>query len=217
VVEFFDLLYLGIFVILSSAFDVRFYSGQKPSMYLVKEIFHAVDEFYNVLGFFSEEFIVVVGGEPVNHLYVLDRMLAEFAAASVLLAKGIDGLNPKESSDESEHRIVNSTFFAHIEGILQKSHPEVVPYYSRCLARGHKDFLWTGPNVHIMPRSVGTASLTTHARKGELQELPSHRIYTEDLDRNPPIVMDRKSEVGKRRGSSSNLEDEQAKKRSRQS
>ena len=41
-VEFFDVLYLGVFVILSSAFDGHFYNGQKPSIHLVKEIACAV-------------------------------------------------------------------------------------------------------------------------------------------------------------------------------
>lgn len=217
--EFFDVLYLGIFVILSSAFDGRFYDGQKPSIPLVKEIACAVAHFYALLNYFSEQFIVVLGGEPVSHLYVVDRMLGEFAAASVVLAKGIEELDAKEKelSDEVECRIVNSACPGYIEAILQKSHPEVLPYYSRRLACGHKDFLWTGPNVQIIPRSDCLNSLVPFARKGEFRDLPSHQIYTEDLDANPPIIPGTKTQVEKRGGDCLNLDDEQAKKRSRRS
>jgi hypothetical protein len=216
-VEFFDVLYLGIFVILSSAFDGRFYDDQKPSIHLVKENACAVDHFYTLLKYFSEQFIVVLGGQPVSHLYVVDRMLGEFAAASVLLAKGIEELDAKEVSDEVDCRIVNSACPGYVEAILQKSHPEVLPYYSRCLAHGHKDFLWTGPNVEIIPRSDSFKLLVPLARKGEVRDLPSHQIYTEDLDANPPIIPGTKTQVEKRGGDSLNLDDEQVKKRSRRS
>jgi hypothetical protein len=216
-VEFFDVLYLGIFVILSSAFDGRFYNGQKPSIHLVKEMACAIAHFYSLLNYFSEQFIVLLGGEPVSPSYVVDRMLGEFAAASVVLAKGIEELDAKEKelSDEVECRIVNSACPGYIEAILQKSHPEVLPYYSRRLACGHKDFLWTGPNVQIIPRSAGLNKLVPSARKGEFRDLPSHQIYTEDLDANPPIIPGAKTQVEKRGGD--DLDDEQMKKRSRRS
>jgi hypothetical protein len=216
-VEFFDVLYLGIFVILSSAFDGRFYNGQKPSIHLVKEIACAVDHFYTLLKYFSDHFAVVLGGQPVSHLYVLDRMLGEFAAASVVLAKGIEELDAKEISDEVPDRTVYPTLAGYIEAILEKSHPEVLPYYSRRLACGHKDFLWTGLDVQIIPRSDRLNSLVSLARKGEFRDLPSHPIYTEDLDPNPPIIPGTNIQVGKRGGDSLNPDDEQAKKRSRRS
>jgi hypothetical protein len=221
-VEYFDVLYLGIFIILSPAFDGRFHNGQKPSIHLVKEMTFAVENFYTLLKYFNEQFIVALGGEPVNHLYVFNRMLAEFAAASVVLAEAIDQLDGKEQRDNGQHRIVNSAFAGCIEGILQKSHPEVLPYYSRCLASGHKDFIWTGPNVGIISRSPAVTSALSLSRKGEFWDLPSHQIYTEDLDPedldpNPPITPDTKTQVEKRRGDSLSLDDEQAKKRSRRS
>ncbi len=217
--EFFDVLYLGIFVILSSAFDGRFYDGQKPSIHLVKEIDCAIAHFYGLLNIFSDRFIVVLGGQPVSPTYVVDRMLGEFAAASVVLAKGIEELDAKEKelSDEVECRIVNSACPGYIEAILQKSHPEVLPYYSRRLACEHKDFLWTGPNVLIIPRTDCLERLVPSARKGEFRDLPSHQIYTEDLDPNPPIIPGTKTQVEKRGGDSLNLDDEQVKKRSRRS
>ena len=71
-VEFFDFLYLGVFIILSLAFDGWFYNGQKPSVHLVKEISCTVEHFYSLLNFFSEQFIIILGGEPVSHFYVLE-------------------------------------------------------------------------------------------------------------------------------------------------
>jgi hypothetical protein len=216
-VEFFDVLYLGIFVILSSAFDGRFYNGQKPSIHLLKEMACAIDHFYSLLSFFSEQFIVVLGGQPVSHFYVLNRMLGEFAAASAVLATAIHKLDAKELGNDVQYRIVSSACAGYIEAILEKSHPEVLPYYLRRLASGHKDFLWTGPNVKIIPRSDDFAALVPASRKGEFWDLPSHQIYTEDLDPNPPITPDSETQAGKRLGGSLNLEDERAKKRSRQS
>jgi len=217
-VEFFDVLYLGIFVILSPAFDGRFHNGLKPPPSLVKELAFAVRHFHSLLHFFSSRFIVALEGEVVSHTYVVDRMLAEFAAASVALAKALYELDGLESDDEVE----DSTSFAvvgHIERILQESHPDIFPYYSRCLDRGHKDFLWTGPKVQILRRSDDVASIIPLFATGEMWDLPSHQIYTEDLDPDPPIRPDDMVEVGKRRarGDSLNLEDQGVKKRSRKS
>ena len=53
---------------------------------------------------------------------------------------------------------------------------------------------------------------------GEILDLPSYQIYTEDLD--PiPLLQDNIAAIGKRRvrGGSLNVEDEQAKKRNRKS
>jgi hypothetical protein len=229
-VEFFDFLYLGVFVVLSTAYDDRFYNGRKPPPRLLKEAAFAIWHFNSLLLRFSQRFIIVLEGQAVSISYVVDRMLGEFAAASVVLAKGIYG---SDGDDEVEDGIPRSALAGQIESILQKSHPEVFPYYSRCVDRGHKDFLWTGPVVQILPRSVAVASTITLMTEGEVLDLPSHSIYTEDLDANLqlqnmadtitraylPIPSDGITQVSKRRGrvDSLNLEMDQAKKRSRKS
>jgi hypothetical protein len=218
-VEFFDFLYLGVFVILSTAYDERFYNGGKPSPRILKEATFAIARFHSLLHIFSQRFIVVLEGEPVWISYVVDRMLGEFAAASMVLAKGIDRSEGYNSDDEPEDRISRSAFAGLIQSILQTSHPEVFPYYSRCLDRGHKDFLWTGPSVQILPRSDTFASLISLTTKGEFLDLPSHQIYIEDVDADQPIQPDSVAQVGKRRGrgDSPNREGDQPKKRSRKS
>src|SRR5882762_4372594 len=103
--EFFDSLYLGIFVILSTAYDHRFYYSQKPPRPLSKEAAFAVTHFHSLLHIFSGRFIVVLEGEAVSVSYVVDRMLAEFAAASMVLAKGFYESQGYGSDDEVDDRI----------------------------------------------------------------------------------------------------------------
>jgi hypothetical protein len=212
---FFNVLYLGIFVILSPAFDPRFYHGLKPPHSEAKEWRCAVDHFQSLLHIFSARFFIVLGGEVVSHSYLVDRLLGEFAAASVVLAKAIHKSVENQSNDEIEESTPSSSFKEHLEVILQESRPHVFLYYSRCLDRGHKDFTWTGPNVQILPRSESFSSIILLTAKGEMLDLPSHRIYTEDLD--PPNLQI--GQIGKRgtEMDGRNLEDERAKKRLRQS
>ena len=125
-----------------------------------------MDHFYSLLKFFSEQFIIILGGEPVSHFYILDRMLRKFTAASVVITKGIDELDGKKGHDKVQFRIVTSAFAGCIQTILQKSHPEVLPYYSCCLACRHKEILWTGPNVQIISQSDAITSLIPLCQKG---------------------------------------------------
>ena len=85
-----------------------------------------------------------------------------------------------------------------IEVILLQSQPEVIPYYLRSLDCGHKDFLWTGPNLLILSRSDDFTSIFSLTTKGEIIDLPSYQIYTEDLDPIPPIPKDNIIAIGKR-------------------
>lgn len=222
-VDFFDVLYLGIFIVFSHAFDPRFYNGLTPSPAHLKEAAYAVCHFYSLLRVFSRRYAIVLEGEVVSHLYVVDRMMGEFAAASVVLARGIEEEVGIEEL-EAENRATSAAVRESIEVILLQSHPEVIPYYTRSLDRGHKDFLWTGPDLLILPRSDDFTSIFTLTTKGEIIDLPSYNIYTEDLDPIPPIPQDDIPQddiaaIGKRRvrGDSLNLRDEQGKKRSRKS
>ena len=217
-VDFFDVLYLGIFIVFSPAFDPRFYNGLNPSPTHLKEAAYAVRHFYSLLHVFSQRYAIVLEGEMVSHSYVVDRMMGEFAAASVVLAKGIEEEIGIEEL-KAENRATSTAVRESIEEILLQYHPELIPYYSRSLNRGHKDFLWTGPGLLILPCSDDLASIFSLTTKGEFIDLPSYNIYTEDLDPIPPIARDDVVAIGKRRvrGDSLNLRDEQAQKRIRKS
>lgn len=111
-----------------------------------------------------------------------------------------------------------------VKDVLHDLHPEVIPYYLRCLDRGHKHFLWTGPKVDIFPRSPGIDSAISHTTVGEKLDCPTHSIYVMDLESalpiqpttpTPPTAGD---QVGKRRGrgGSMDLASEHPTKRQRQ-
>lgn len=210
VAEFFDILYLGIFVILSTAFDRRFYDSINTPQTLLEEVAYAIGHFYSLLHIFSLRFIILLDGEAVAHSYVVDRMLVEFAAAAVVFAKEV----PDAEDDEAKDVVTFSTFAGRIEGILQESYPTVFSYYSHCLDCRHKDFLWSGPQVQILPRSEDILSILPLTTLGELLDLPGHQIYTIGLDDVPPIPV---AQIGKRhdRGDVVDLADEQPKKRRR--
>lgn len=121
------------------------------------------------------------------HSYVLDRMLAEFAAAAVNLANAIGRRNEAfdESTDEAgrgELRPSPAATVASIEEILREAHPRAFPYYSRCLSGMHEDFTWTGPQIEIIARSEGAISAISLASLGELLDLPHQQIYQIDVD-----------------------------------
>lgn len=137
--------------------------------------------------------------------YIVDRMLAEFAAASMLLAKGSCWFPGDEGNGVGivPDGIEFSVFAGIIEDILQLSYPRVFPYYRRCLDSGHKHFTWKGPLLQIVPRSDEMASLIPLTTRGELLDLPSHSIYTVDPEVTAPATI---RPIGKR----SDREDEAA-------
>ena len=120
---FFDILHLGVFVILSTAFDNQFYeSGKCPPtliyIYFIDEVAYARHHFYSILHQVFRRFHILLDGVGVSVMYVVERMLAEFMAASVVLAKSLPG-------DQVGDNINFSTFVEHIEGILKESHPQI--------------------------------------------------------------------------------------------
>jgi len=174
-VDFFDILYLGVFAILSPAFDSRFYGCEKPPLHLVAEINHAISHFYSLLHVFCLRFIILLDGQPVAVSYVVDRLLAEFAAATVLFKK--------EGTGKGEGKI---GIVARLEAIIQTSHPKIFSYYSSCLESRHSHFIWTGPNPQILPRSRDVSSIMSISANGELLDNPSHPIYVIELEPTPP-------------------------------
>ena len=178
-------MYLGIFVILSPAFDGRFYHGQKPSKAFLDEIAHAMAHFRSLMHIFSLRHIVVLEGDPVAHSYVVDRMLAEFAAASVVFAKDVEDCYVQGScGGEGKEVIPTSVLEAHVKEILQESHHDTLPYYLSCLRRQHKKFLWSGPKIQILQRSEDLVATLRLMSAGELLDHPSQNIYETNLD--PP-------------------------------
>lgn len=218
VLEFFDVLYLGVFVTLSPAFDDHSQLKSPPT--LVKEAAFARGHFKSLLHFFSNRFIILLEGEPVAHSYVVDRILGEFAAAAVVFAKAIRDSSDEgedDGNDGTEGNLRCSRFVEDMEGILQGSHPRVFPYYSRCLDRSHKDFLWTGPKVQILPRSdEKVRSIFPLTAAGEMLDHPDHPIYNRNLDSSlQPSSRIISAQVGKNRGRevSRDLSGERPKKR----
>jgi|ERR1700679_4213560 len=187
-VGFFDVVYLGVFIMLSPAFDRRFYNGKPPSE-LVDEAACAKAHFLSILHIFNERYIILLGGDVVAHSYVVNRMLGEFAAAAVVFAKAIW---EKRGKDYDDDEITASMFTEHVEDILQRSHSKIFPYYSHCLDRVHKHFQWTGPKVDILPRSEGSDVIVPIPTVGELRDLPSQQIYLDPTPANS-IPRDAKS------------------------
>jgi hypothetical protein len=195
-VEFFDVLYLGIFVILSPAFDRRFYKKPPPTT-LVHEAAFAMDHFETILHDFSLRFVILLEGKAVSHFYVFHRMLGEFAAAAVVFAKAIRETQDEDCDDgNGEDGVTYAMFRSSVEKILRLSYLRIFPYYSRCVDRLHKHFVWTGPIVQILPRSEAFNHVVP---TGEVLDLPSNEIY---LDTTPPNTHD-----GKRRDREDALDD----------
>ena len=196
---FYDVLYLGIFVILSPAFDSRFYLGTKPPQAILDEVAYAVAHFHALLVFFSSQFIILLEEEVVTHSYFVDRLLGEFAAAAVVFSEGVKESNTLGNIDPEVNVMISMSKFAdRIHGILQDSHPNVLSYYSRCLHRRHKHFLWTGPKIKILPRTDDAEDIMPFIGKGELLDHPAQSIYPINVDSplpTPPTVL---PAVGKR-------------------
>jgi len=185
-VEFFDILYLGIFAILSPAFDHRFYGGQKAPAALVAERSHAVGHFHSLLNMFSLRHIILLGGEPVVISYVVDRLLAEFAAAAVVFGNAVGEQYEDLRIVEGEVVITAPIFAKYIEDILQGSNPKAFSYYSRCLKRRHSHFLWTGQDPQILPRSEDIELILSLSANGEMLDNPAEPIYLVELESTPP-------------------------------
>jgi len=173
-----DLLYLGVFVILSPAFDRRFYFN--PSQHLVDEVAYAIRQFQSLLHVFSVRYVTVLEGEAVAASYILERILAEFAAASVVL--GQSGDDPFGGADRhGEVGISFAKFSSKIGRILEDFCPDVIPFFAGRAKGGHQDFFWTGPRIDIFPRSDDIMSILQVTRTGELLDFPKRPIYAVDV------------------------------------
>jgi hypothetical protein len=168
--EFFDVIYLGVFIILSPAFDWRFYQTSPPTN-LRHEIGNAIGHFYKVIHVFSGKFTVLLDGEVIVPMYIVNRMLGEFAAAAVIFSQSI--ANTYNQQDESRLFSVQDA----IECILKDYHPEVMAYYSHCVEQRHESFIWTGPQVDILRSSSSLLAVLSESTSGTWFDLPRHSIY----------------------------------------
>jgi hypothetical protein len=168
----FDVIYLGIFIILSPAFDGRFYQTAGPSTAPMNELANAVKYFHSIINIVSNRFTILLDGEVIAPSYIVNRMLGEFAAAAVVLAQSIDytHFGVVETGPRYEFKEDN-------ECILHECYPEVSVYYSHCMKQGHKYFLWTGPEIEILPNSPSLLAVLSDTTYGTLFDLPGHSIY----------------------------------------
>lgn len=170
-------MYLGIFAILSPAFDRRFYS--KPSRTLIEEVAYAIRTFQSLIHVFSARFVVLLGGTPVAVSYLVDRILADFAAAAVVFARGVN--RPLgEGNEIGGVPITFPRFLKTIHEILQDCSPQIIPFFTS-RAESHKYFLWTGPQLEILPRTKDIAAIIDVTGPGELLDWPGCPIYQEEL------------------------------------
>lgn len=164
-----DIVYLGIFITLSSALDPRFHQPNEQPEASYAEIICAEGRFTSLIHFFSNNYLTILDGVIIDPWYIVKRMLAEFAAAVAVFATvledhrrgdmdsmDVDGLtNQGEEGDE----IAPSRVRAMVDDIIAQSYPEVVQYFRHCVGRHHKEFLWSGPPVMILPRSEASESI----------------------------------------------------------
>lgn len=174
---FLDIVYLGVFVWLSPAFDRRFYS--KPSPTLVEELACAIRSWQSLIHVFSVRFVILLGGTPVAVSYVVDRILAEFAAAAVVFARGVN--RPLgEGNDIGGVPITFPRFLKKIQGLLQDWSPQINPFFTS-RAESQNNFLWTGPKLEIFPRTKDMAAIIGLTGPSELLDWPGCPIYEEEL------------------------------------
>lgn len=183
--EFLDIVYLGIFVILSPAFDRRFYS--KPLPNLVDEVSYAIRRFHCLMHVFSLRFMIMLQGKAVAASYVVDRMLAEFAAAAVVFARDV-GRPFGEGNETAVVSITYPRFFQKVQGIVAECCPDVMTYFSARVEANHKNFFWTGPTLLIVPRTEEVVSLVMHLTgTGELLDFSGHPVYLQEVDDAPSV------------------------------
>ena len=170
------MVYLGIFVILSPAFDRRFYS--KPPAALLNEVAYAIQSFHALIHLFARRFVIFLGVTAVAVSYVIDRIMADFAAAAVVFASRTE---PPfgDGNDRSAARISFPQFLQTIRGILEQHSPDILPFFSGRVESDHKDFLWIGPDLKIFPQTKDITKVIPLTGDVEAMDFPSCLIYSQ--------------------------------------
>ena len=116
------------------------------------------------------------------YTYIVNRMLVEFSAATVVFSKAAAEANP----EGAKHGTASSIVIGRVEDILQSSYPAALHYYSCCMERGHSYFIWTGPNLQILPQLKARAAIVCATSKGKMLDCPADSIYLVELNPTPP-------------------------------
>lgn len=193
-----DIVYLGVFVILSRAFNPQFYDPMGTPQALDDEIASAESHFVSLIHYFSDRFVTILDLVAVDCWYVVKRMLAEFGAAVVVFSQaimaefcrgdmGMDVDDGVENEGKGADGIPLSEVKVKVDDIIAQAYPEVMDYYLHCVATGHKSFVWTGPPLTVLPRSEGCNSiLPLLTSEGEKLDHPMHPIFVPDATLPPP-------------------------------
>jgi hypothetical protein len=217
----FDVIYLGIFIILSRALDPRFDDLTNPPRALDEEIASAESHFHSLLHFFEDHYFMILEDVVMHPSYVVKRLLAEFAAAILFFAKAIEGFQRGDSEmddaevGEDRDVIRYSKLKVQLRHLIRRSYSDLIPYYEHCVAIGHQDFGWSGPDVRILPKTKGWASTIPFlVSDGELLDHPTFSIYNPAAPPSSATVAHTplfSMPASKRRGSG-NIDDLEAKK-----
>lgn len=217
---------MGVFIIVSRAFNPRFYSTttSAETLSLDDEIASAESHFISLIHYFADHHIAVLDGVMIDCWYIVKRMLAEFAAAAVVFSLEIqDGQEESmdmevdgQEGEEEGDMIPLSKVKAKIDDIIARSYPEAMGYYLNCVAAEHQHFTWTGPALTILPRSEGCDFIVgLLTSEGEKLDHPTHPIFAADMALLPPPPASYSTSLSatrtKRRGSTHDA-DMQAKK-----
>lgn len=219
----FDVIYLGIFIILSRALDPRFNDLTNIPSALDDEISSAESHFHSLLHFFEDHHLMILEDVIIHSSYVVKRLLIEFAAAVLFFAKAIkDSQTGDSEMDDAEvgedsDVIQYSKLKVQFNHIIRQSYPDLIPYYEHCVSTGHKDFWWSGPDVIIVPRTEGwTSILPFLLSDGELFDHPTFSIYNPAAPPTPPPATATSTPsfpvTAPKRRRSGNVDDLQAKK-----
>lgn len=218
-VEFFDIVYLGIFIIVSRAFDSNFHDVIRPPLPLDDEIASAEAQFIALIHYFGEHYISIVDGVMIDPWYIVKRMLAEFSAAVVCFAQALNDSQEDDMDVDGEEReggeevVLPPKVKVIIDDVIAQSYPELINYYQHCLASRHKVFLWTGPPITILPRSEACESIVgVLISEGEQLDLPTCPIFIPPPASAPPPPPPCLSAAPKKRRGSTKDDDLQAKK-----
>ena len=116
--------------------------------------------------------------------YIVDRMLAEFAAAAVVYARSIQGFLCEDYDEETNMDgtgIDINMLEDQIGKILQNFCPDVISYFQRRRDASYPYFQWSGPDPIIFPRSKDIVAIIQLTTPGELLDFPHCPIYSTSL------------------------------------
>jgi hypothetical protein len=73
-----------------------------------------------------------------------------------------------------------------MQAIVENYSPDISEFLSHRTKSEHKDFLWSGPELQVLPRTEDLCSFINVVEQGERLDLPSCPIYVESVDDGSP-------------------------------